>query len=56
MFNIENRQLNFDQIKKDDINNIINSNDSKMDNSDNEEMTISKKELTSPERFLNNIF
>ena len=26
-----------------------------MDNSDNEEMTISKKELTSPERFLNNI-
>ena len=51
--NIENKKLNFEQMKKNQINNI--NDEYKLENSDNDDVILTKKDLTSPERFFTNI-
>ena len=52
--NIGNKKLNFEHMKNNEIDNNINNDESKMDNPDNEDIILSKKDLTSPEGFFNN--
>ena len=55
VINIGNKKLNFEQLKNNEIDNNINNDESKMDNPDNDDIILSKKDLTSPEGFFNNI-
>ena len=54
VINIGNKKLNFEQLKNNEIDNNINNDESKMDNPE-DDIILSKKDLTSPEGFFNNI-